>query len=221
MWLSWPQPGPHQPSPGDHLWRDGPPGLTFLQHPKHAHPFSSASPKVNSEHTGHQPPLGQDPSWLLLALSGLWEPQGGCGRTVTQGRGHRQVEPRPECSYKLDPRWLTSNHQRPYRKRHHVCSATAHFHRVCSPAWPRRMWAWQRTFRGLPALQCSHGGSPPGQVTRCVLRAPSRQFCQAYLAPGDPSDRSLFEGMLEVFVQRFQPHHVHGRELPLALEPVS
>lgn len=87
---------------------------------------------------------------------------------------------------------------------------------LSSPAKAR-----QPAFRGPPALQCSHGGSPPGQATRCVLRAPGRRFCQAYLAPGDPSDRSLFEGTPEVFVQQFQPHRVHGRQLPVALEPVS
>lgn len=73
--------------------------------------------------------------------------------------------------------------------------------------------------QGPARSACSHGGSSPGRAARCVLRAPRRRFCQAYLAPGDPSDRSLFEGALEVFVQRFQPHRVHGRELPWPWSP--
>lgn len=103
------------------------PWLSPLQHPKHARPFSSLLPRRTASMPGTSHPLGQDPSRLPPALSVLWEPQGGCGRTVTQGRGCGQVEPRPEGSYEPDPRWLTSNQRRRYGRPHHVCSATAVF----------------------------------------------------------------------------------------------
>lgn len=103
------------------------PWLSPLQHPKHARPFSSLLPRRTASMPGTSHPLGQDPSRLPPALSVLWEPQGGCGRTVTQGRGCGQVEPRPEGSYEPGPRWLTSNQRRRYGRPHHVCSATAVF----------------------------------------------------------------------------------------------
>lgn len=97
--------------------------------------------------------LGPDPSWLPPALSVLWEPQGGCGRTVTQGRGRGRVEPQPECSYQPGPPPLTSDQRRRYGRRRHVCSATA-------------------VFTGF-ALQPGQGGRGPGGGASgaCPLRS--------------------------------------------------
>lgn len=98
-------------------------------------------------------PLGPDPSWLPPALSVLWEPQSGCGRTVTQGRGRGRVEPRPECSYEPGFPPLTSDQRRRYGRSRRVCSATA-------------------VFTGF-ALQPGQGGRGPGGGASgaCPLRS--------------------------------------------------